>query len=219
MKKTLFVLEAITFEKKRRKNKDDYQAFTTKKYFSAFYERMEDAESGLVQIINNQDYNHLDFYCFYIREIPYKCICYCNWDASYSVWLYDASGKKVDERLYPSYFYGKYFNGRKKEKLRFQVGDVVECNGELCIVVSVPKEHCDGMYDSSDDGYTVIYLEQDFESKNGLCHTHPECIEVMPPRFPISEEVQQKIERVKEWYIGYLKEWEEKYHVTRECEQ
>ena len=29
MKKSLFVLEAVTFTKKRRRHKDDYQPFTT----------------------------------------------------------------------------------------------------------------------------------------------------------------------------------------------
>lgn len=202
MEKTLFVLEAITFEKKRRKHRDDYQAFATERRFTSFYERLEDAESGLAQIISSEEYKYLNFYCFYIREIPFKYPCYRYKDASYSVRLYGASGKKLDERLYPSYFFGKYFNGRNKEKLRFQVGDVVEYREELWIVVSVPREYCDRMLDNSDDGYCVIHLEQDFESKDGAYHTHPECIEVMPPRFPISGKVRQQIERVKEWFFN-----------------
>ena len=36
-KNSLFVLEAVTFTKKRRRHKDDYQPFTTKVSFISFY--------------------------------------------------------------------------------------------------------------------------------------------------------------------------------------
>lgn len=206
MDKTLFVLEVITFEKKRRRHREDYQAFTTEVSLTFYYERLEDAESRLMQIVNGEDYNYLSFYCFYIKEIPFKYPCYHYWDASCSVRLYDVTAKKIDERLYPSYLFGNYFSGRPKEKQRFQIGDVVEYEEELWIVVSVPEERYDRMLDSSDDSYSVIYLEQDFKSKDGAFHTHSECIKVMTPRFPITERVQQQIECVKEWYFQMIKE-------------
>ena len=103
------------------------------------------------------------------------------------------------KRPYPSWLFGRHFCGRPKEKLRFHIGDVVEYRGKLCVVVSVPEERYDRMLDESDDSYTVLYLDQDFES-NEFYHSHPECIKVMPPRFPISQKVQNQITRVKEWY-------------------
>ncbi len=37
MKTSLFVLEAVTFTKKRRRHKDDYQPFTTDVSYVSFY--------------------------------------------------------------------------------------------------------------------------------------------------------------------------------------
>ena len=84
--------------------------------------------------------------------------------------------------------------------------NVVEYGRELCIVISVPKEHYDRMLDDSDDCYCVLYLDQDFNSCE-FYHSHPECIKVMPPRFPISQKVQNQIARVKEWYAKCQKEY------------
>lgn len=204
-KDCLFVLEAVAFTKKRRRHKDDYQPFTTHVSFVSFYHGFKEAEAGIRKLRN--EYSTWDFYCFYIYQVPFESFSspYCL--DSYATWLYDPSGSKIDERPYPSYKFGNYFNGRPKEKLRFQKGDVVEYRGELCVVISVPKEYYDRMLDDSDDCYCVLYLEQDFESHE-LYHSHPECIAVMPPRFPISRKVQKQITRVKEWYAECQEEWD-----------
>lgn len=203
-KKSLFVLETITFTKKCRRQKDDYQPFTTDVSFVSFHKRFEEAEASISRLLDK--YNAWDFYCFYIYQVPFGFFSNPYYLDSYAVWLYDQTGNKIDERPYPSYQFGNYFCGRAKEKLRFHIGDVVEYGRELCIVISVPKEHYDRMLDDSDDCYCVLYLDQDFNSCE-FYHSHPECIKVMPPRFPISQKVQNQIARVKEWYAKCQKEY------------
>ncbi len=205
-KNSLFVLEAVTFMKKRRRQKDDYQPFTTEVSDISFYKKLEDAEAGIRQLLEVRSAWN-DIYCFYIHQVPQGVILtpYCL--DSYAVWLYDQHGTLIDERPYPSFRFGCYFRGRPKDKLRFHVGDVVEYRRELCIVMSVPQEHYDKAMDESDDCYYVLYLDQDFES-HWLNHGHPECIKVMPPRFPISQKVQNQITRVKDWYAELQREYD-----------
>ena len=203
--KCLFVLEAVTYTTKRRQRKDDYQPFTTDVSFISFYNKKEEAEVGIRKLLN--EYDRWNFYCFYIYQVPFGFLSHLYCLDSYAVWLYDQTGNKIDERPYPSYQFGDYFNGRPKEKLRFHIGDVVEYRGELCIVISVPEEHYDRMLDDSDDSYCVLFLDQDFDSCE-FYHSHPGCIEVMPPRFPISQKVQDQINRVKEWYAKCQREFE-----------
>ena len=207
MKKSLFVLEAVTFIKKRRRHKDDYQPFTTDISFISFHKRFEEAETGISRFLN--EYNTWDdIYCFYIRQVPQNVFLtpYCL--DGYAVWLYDQHGTLIDERPYPSYRFGCYFCGRPKEKLRFHIGDVVEYRSKLCIVISVPKEHYDSMLDELEDSYCVLYLGQDFDQYDWLNYSQAECIKVMSPRFPISQKVQNQITRVKEWYAEFQKKHE-----------
>ena len=204
MKNSLFVLEVVTFTKKRRRHKDDYQPFTREVSEVSFYKRLEEAETGISRFLEEHRAWD-DIYCFYICQVPLGVSLTPFCFDSYAVWLYDQTGNKIDERPYPSYQFGNYFCGRAKEKLRFHIGDVVEYRRELCIVISVPKEHYDRMLDDSDDCYCVLYLNQDFDSCE-FYHSHPECIKVMSPRFPISQKVQNQITRVKEWYAKCLEE-------------
>ena len=69
MKKSLFVLEAVTFTKKRRRHKDDYQPFTTDISFISFHKRFEEAETGISRFLNENN-TWDDIYCFYIRQVP-----------------------------------------------------------------------------------------------------------------------------------------------------
>ncbi|MEE0196879.1 MAG: hypothetical protein UEP29_14835 [Phocaeicola massiliensis] len=204
MDKHSFLLEVVTFTKKRRKHKEDYQPFTTDVSFVSLYERHEDAEVGIRQFLD--EYGAWDIYCFYIHQVPFGCFLYPHNLDSYAAWLYDARGNLIDERPYPTYRFGQYFSGRPKEKLRFHFGDIVEYNGDLCIIISVPREHYDRMMDDSDDSYCVFYLDEDFGAEgNEFSHAHPNCLDVMPLRFPISRKVQEQINRVKEQYVEYQK--------------
>ena len=199
MKNSLFVLEVVTFTKKRRRHKDDYQPFTREVSEVSFYKRLEEAETGISRFLNENN-TWDDIYCFYIRQVPQGVFLtpYCL--DGYAVWLYDQHGTLIDERPYPSYLFGCYFCGRPKEKLRFHIGDVVEYRSKLCIVISVPKEHYDSVQDELEDSYCVLYLDQDFDNHEWFNHGHAECIKVMSPRFPISQKVQNQITHVKGWY-------------------
>ncbi len=109
-KNSLFVLEAVTFTKKRRRQKDDYQPFTTEVSDISFYKKLEDAEAGISQLLEvRRAWN--DIYCFYIHQVPQGVILtpYCL--DSYAVWLYDQHGTLIDERPYPSFRFGCYFRG------------------------------------------------------------------------------------------------------------
>ena len=195
-KKSLFVLETITFTKKRRRQKDDYQPFTTDVSFVSFHKRFEEAEASISRLLDK--YNAWDFYCFYIYQVPFGFFSNPYYLDSYAVWLYDQTGNKIDERPYPSYQFGNYFCGSAKEKLRFHIGDVVEYRSKLCIVISVPKEHYDSMLDELEDSYCVLYLDQDFDNHDWLNHGQAECIKVMSPRCANSQKVQDQITHVKE---------------------
>ena len=100
-KNSLFVLEAVTFTKKRRRHKDDYQPFTTKVSFTSFYKQFEEAETGIGKLLDEYDIDNL--YCFYIHQVPFECFTYPLHFDSYATWLYDPKGNKIDERTYPSY--------------------------------------------------------------------------------------------------------------------
>ena len=204
MKNSLFVLEVVTFTKKRRRHKDDYQPFIREVSDVSFHKRLEEAETGISRFIDE----HCawdDIYCFYIYQVPLGVSLTPFCFDSYAVWLYDQHGTLIDERPYPSYLFGCYFCGRPKEKLRFHIGDVVEYRSKLCIVISVPKEHYDSMLDELEDSYCVLYLDQDFDNHDWLNHGQAECIKVMSPRFPISQKVQDQITHVKEWYAEFQK--------------
>ena len=207
MKNSLFVLEVVTFTKKRRRHKDDYQPFTREVSEVSFYKRLEEAETGISRFLEEHRAWD-DIYCFYICQVPLgvSLTPYCL--DSYAVWLYDQHGTLIDERPYPSYRFGCYFCGRPKEKLRFHIGDVVEYRSKLCIVISVPKEHYDSMLDELEDSYCVLYLGQDFDQYDWLNYSQAECIKVMSPRFPISQKVQNQITRVKEWYAEFQRKHE-----------
>lgn len=68
MDKHSFLLEVVTFTKKRRKHKEDYQPFTTDVSFVALYERREDAEAGIIISVPREHYDRMmddsdDSYC------------------------------------------------------------------------------------------------------------------------------------------------------------
>ena len=64
IKDCLFVLETVTYTKKRRRHKDDYQPFTTDVSFISFHNKIEEAEAGISKLLN--EYDAWNFYCFYI---------------------------------------------------------------------------------------------------------------------------------------------------------
>lgn len=195
---TVYVLKPIIFIKKRKRHKDDYQPFILDGPFTGIYKTQKNAEDAIHDMIHRDSYD--DWYCFYIHEFPIDHISFVH-NESLHTWLYDPQGSLIDERPYPTYTFGNYFKGRPASKIRFKIGDVVEYHSRLGIISALPSEQLNFVSDETDDSYMMLYLDQDFEDPNCTWHTHPECIHVMKPRFPISDKVQQQIDKVKKFYI------------------
>lgn len=208
MGKTVFVLEVIDIEKHRRKYRDDYPNFTTRRREFSYYRSLSSAEQGLKDYLKQKNTDALltteELYCFYIHEIPYGHFLFSNL-ANYASRVYDSFGNKLDERLYPTSDFDCRFSGRPLKKQRFKKGDVIEYHGELMIVAECPtvaNSNISPYCDDSDDCYLALYLEQDFDGDKGyVFHNHPSCLDAFLPRFPIPEKVQAQIERVKKWHF------------------
>lgn len=199
--KEVYVLKPITFIKKRRHCKDNYPPIKLDDSFFGIYESKEEAEIAIHYMIHRDSYD--DWYCFYIHKLPMNITQFVK-QQSLHTWLYDHEGILIDERPYPTYIFGNYFHGRVKEKVRFKIGDIVECKGSLGIIYTLPPEHLNFYSDETDDSYTMIHLNQDFDDPHNFEHSHPECIEVFKPRFKISEKLQQQIDKIKKFYISQL---------------
>ena len=99
-----------------------------------------------------------------------------------------------------------WYRGRKKETIRFKVGDIVEVVGgdyaDLGIVGALPLttdkysrleedpeecEHPSHFLDESDDWYLVYTLGEVGS------HTHPVCYSVFPPTHPVPEKIAAQL--------------------------
>lgn len=214
--KAIFQLEMLSYVKRRRRHRDDYQPIEIQPAWTVTFLSLEEAEAALPDMVRrfNAEY-YLPLYCCHIRELPLGVKRYSSND-NYSDRLYDQNGIKLDERLFPT---SEYMNawgesiylGRKPEAIRFKMGDVVDSGGELCVVDGFMRTYKEGAKpfgDSSDDGYTVWCVDEcadnigfDDDGCVMLGHDHPEAISLMPPRFPISERDQRRIENIRSFLV------------------
>lgn len=192
--KEVYVLKPVTFEKKKKRYRDDYQPFVLSYSFFGIYESKEEAEIAIHDMIHRDSYD--DWYCFYIHKLPMNITQFTK-RQSLHTWLYNHEGILIDERPYPTHVFGNYFTGRPRNHVRFNIGDVVEYHGHLGIISSLPPEKLNFCSDESNDSYVMIHLNKEFIIE----YSHPECIEVFKTRFAISEKVQQQIDKVKKFYI------------------
>lgn len=192
--KEVYVLKPVTFEKKKKRHRDDYQPFVLSYSFFGIYESREEAEIAIHDMIHKDSYD--DWYCFYLHKLPMNHMQFTE-RQSLHTWLYDHKGIFIDERSYPTHVFGNYFTGRPRNYVRFKIGDVVESHGYLGIISALPPEKLNFCSDESDDSYVMIHLNQE----DFIEYSHHECIEVLKPRFAISEKVQQQIDKVKKFYI------------------
>ena len=128
---------------------------------------------------------------FYRNERPQKCFSF------------NANGELND---FVALDEMGWYRGRKKEDIRFKVGDIVEVVGgdysDLGIVGALPLttdrysrleddpeecEHPSHFLDESDDCYLVYTL-----GETGS-HIHPVCYTVFPPTHPISEKITAQL--------------------------
>lgn len=210
--KTIFQLEMLSYVKRRRRHRDDYQPIEIRSAWTLTYLSLEEAEAALPDLVKRFNAEYYDtLYCCHIREFPLGVVRNNSSD-NYSDRLYDQNGVKLDERLFPTYEYMNAWGestylGRKPEEIRFKRGDVVDYGGELCVVHGFMRPYKEGANpfgDSSDDGYTVWYVDKnadkiefDDDGCAMLGHWHPEAINLLPPRFPISERDQLRIENIR----------------------
>lgn len=139
----------------------------------------------LEQFVHNKECS------FYWNERPRKCFSY-NADGEFNDFV------ALDE-------FG-WYRGRKKEDIRFKVGDIVEVvegnYSDLAVVGALPLttetyrqmeedpeecEHPSQFLDESDDCYLVYTL-----GKVGS-HFHPVCYSVFPPALPVPERIAARL--------------------------
>jgi hypothetical protein len=142
---------------------------------------------------------------FYRNERPQKCFSF-NADGELNDFI------ALDE-------FG-WYRGRRKEDIRFKVGDIVEVVGgdyaDLGIVGALPLttdtyhrmeedpeecEHPSQFLDAQDDCYLVYSLGEVGS------HTHPVCYTVFPPTHPVPEKIAAQLkahlEEMKKTYGEY----------------
>lgn len=194
---TVFLLEVVTIIKEEPKTECIYQPFRLHDTYFSIHASKEYAENAM----NAYKQTIEDIYCFYIYEIPFSHLSFIHSIESLKTWLYNKEGNQLDERLYPSHSFGKYFCGRPTELLRFQVGDVVEYYGELGIVMQVPCEKYETMHSSNDDVYVILPLEQDFIYPDEPKTFPVSPLRLMAPTFPIMDKARELIYKVRDFYI------------------
>lgn len=214
--KTIFRLSLISIHPIRKRCKDDYPRFHLSHDHIAFYPSLKQAEEAMPTLIKEfkaQVWNEL--HSCRIEELPIGVIMNSTGD-NYSEWVYDENGAKLDERLFPTYPFMSYnksvYRGRKSEQLRFKPGDVAQYGDQLCVVDNFMRPFKDGEQpygDSTDDGYTVWVVNEladnitlDKDSYPNLSHAHPQSLELFPPRYPISEKIQRRINNIRQ-HFGY----------------
>ena len=201
---TIFNLKQICFQKKSKKN---YNKFIEVVYYDlGYFSSLAIAEKNVADAVNQeQDWNYI--YCYQIEEHP---IDMNIGDCFLSVRTYLPDGIKMDECLVPEDRRANdenpqlpEFLGRLSSQIRFQIGDIVEVLIGDCvsleivgnlplspeIVEQIYKRQLDKLgqklLDSSDDCYITI-------DKDGS-HSHPSCVNLFPPRFPISECMKKQL--------------------------
>lgn len=210
MSKSIFKLEMMCYEKQRRLHKDDYPRFSLCVPRIAYFISLKDAEDVILDWVNDPLSENI--YCFRIVEYPIGIVL--DWGSeNISLRTYDQFGNKLDERLYQTLYittnHKSEYKGRPDEKIKYCPGDVVEYNRELYVIARfmtpLSKREWTGC-DESDDGYIAYLVDENADEiifdKDGyvmLNHSHPQCTEIFPPRFPISAKIQRRIDNLREY--------------------
>ena len=213
-RKTIFQIELAAYEKIRRHQRDDYQPFRIIPAWKILYATLEEAEMALPDLIERFKSEHyLPLYWCKIVELPVGVVIRDSHE-NFSERLYDHNGRKVDERLFPTEDYmdcwHSSYMGRKPEDIRYKPGDVVEYRGRLCVVdgfMRPYKEDKKPFGDASDDGYTVWIVDEpaddiqlDSDGSVNMNHTHPASVDILPPRFQLSDKVKRRIENIRQFF-------------------
>ncbi|GHT51733.1 hypothetical protein AGMMS49982_09960 [Bacteroidia bacterium] len=176
------------------------------------FSSLKSAESAMLKHIGENDaraeYKD-DVYCFFIKEYAEDVLSYSMHESER---VYSPTGDLLDECLLSELECEAFF-GRPQEKIRFKKGDIVEVleydQVELGIVNATPEtpermqeriayvtEHYPNtrhifQSDVTDDCYMVY--SGDIKDKDEDYHSHPHSCHVFAPRFPIPEDIKNKL--------------------------
>jgi hypothetical protein len=205
-----------------------YPAFKVREYHLGFYTSLAKSELAMTRDIKNRETEEDPIYCYHINEYLTDC-CHGRYrgDSKYSRRSYLPDGSLMDANLTPELdSTGEdkaVFSGRTPERIRFRKGDFVEIlygnYVELGIVYNTPpsaehrkrKMYCE--LDYGDDSYLILSLSrgdyaelsrEDFHPDEEFwtqfdSHSHPLCIDVFPPRFPIPEKLRELLIKMNQY--------------------
>ena len=217
MNNSIFELTLWTYEKKRKRHKDDYQPFSLEKSGVSFFKTVERAEAAIPEWIKQTKESRWirNIYCFRLKEYPYGHVLTPD-DDNLSERIYDQNGNKLDERLYPTVSltqdWNSAYHGRTDDKIKYKPGDLVEFAGDLfvieCFMTPLSKKEW-SMVDETDDGYIALRVDECADEirfdENGyviLDDQNPQCTDIFPPRFPISPKIQRRIENIRHFVVN-----------------
>jgi len=154
-------------------------------------------ENAIVSMVLYRDeYDPDSVYAFYIKEIGVDTH---QGDVSFlSVRSYTKDTKSNDECL-NDYNLCNAFKGRPKEKIRHQIGDIVEClEGRhifLGIVAALPPTPEDNytILDAMDDCYVILPYSDDKDD-----HFHVPCTHVFTPQQEYDETIIHQLQKTLE---------------------
>lgn len=219
--KTFFVLIVKAYTKLRRRRRDDYPSLKISVASRQYFMTLAEAEAAIPQAIDDFDdwSKYRSIYCLTIIEQPFGVQLISD-DENYSARVYDANGRKLDERLFKTFPFVEYwpalhgepaqgeYYGRPPEKVRFKIGDVLEYRGELGVVGALPPAPRDNPCgDDTDDCYLVWTVDEDADkpitlNSKGyveLGHDHPNCLDTFEPRFEMSEKILNRIKNIRDF--------------------
>ena len=205
--KSIFEIKIYECEYRHR-----YPRYKLNCYLFGFAESLKEAEKminehlhGPLYLYDNDDrLHHIRVQEYAIGHIG------CNHD-TFSEYIYDAEGKRIDQRLLSAVYNEETgletFWGRDEADVRFKVGDIVEVfdgeSVELAFVVAVPpnKERAKRIneghpiLDYSDDSYITMTTPDYLKS-----HDHVDALALFTPKFKIPAPTLNRLRRCYQEY-------------------
>jgi len=183
-------------------NASQYPSFETSRFRLGLYSCLNKAEKGMKEYIEQEKEceSYGELFGFLIHEFELDKCAYCMAKTKRN---YLPDGSLLDENLMPEDC-SEEFLGRPADKVRFRIGDLVEAlhhhEVTLEIVGDLPpspewvserkSKHGNSFrLDAGDDSYYTLPI-----SDNENDHSHPKAVDLFPLRFPVSDELRNKLE-------------------------
>lgn len=211
-KETIFELSLWTFEKQKRRRKDDYQNFSLNVGRRAFFRTVAEAESRIPEWVKEEEPRNI--YSFRLVEYPIGLTLLTTHE-NLSERIYDQAGYKLDERLYPTVGltadWQSAYRGRTQDKIIYKPGDVVEFAGDLFVIecFMTPRAQKEWtMADETDDGYIALRVDENADEIRFDDHGYvilddqnPQCTDIFPPHFDFSAKIQRRIANLRNYVL------------------